>query len=116
MRTPCRVALFLMVFGAGCAPVVVAPEVPDWLQQWIADIESEPVTNPPSRIVRYQYLGQTVYYRPPRCCDFPSTLLDSSGTLMCSPDGGITGGGDGRCPDFFASRSAEHVVWRDPRP
>ena len=35
--------------------------------------------------------------------------------VICHPDGGITGRGDGRCPDFFVERRNERVVWRDQR-
>jgi hypothetical protein len=56
-----------------------------------------------------------VYYVPSKCCDVPSVLYDSAGAVVCSPDGGITGKGDGRCTDFFDARRDEVVVWRDPR-
>ncbi|MCR4340166.1 MAG: hypothetical protein NUW01_09825 [Gemmatimonadaceae bacterium] len=81
----------------------------------IAQIEREPVTNPPSSIVRYQYKDETVYYRPSRCCDVFSDLYDFSGVLICHPDGGIAGAGDGRCGDFAATRSAGQIVWADSR-
>lgn len=90
-------------------------ESPSWLQALIARIESEPVTNPPSAIFSYRYRGETVYFRPSRCCDVRSVLYDRNGGVLCEPDGGLDGGGDGRCPDFFAARSAERLVWRDPR-
>lgn len=88
---------------------------PAWLQTLIAKIASEPVTNPPSSIIRYRYNGATVYYRPARCCDIFSDLYNESGTLICHPDGGIAGNGDGRCSDFLAARTDEQVVWTDPR-
>ena len=90
-------------------------ESPSWVQALIAQIQSEPVTNPPSAIFSYRYRGKTVYFRPSRCCDVASVLYDRDGSVLCAPDGGIIGNGDGRCPDFFAARSAERLVWRDPR-
>jgi hypothetical protein len=42
-------------------------------------------------------------------------LFDESGILLCAPDGGITGRGDGRCPDFFDERREELRVWADNR-
>ncbi len=90
-------------------------ESPSWLQALIAQITSEPVTNPPSAIFSYRYRDETVYFRPSRCCDVASVLYDRDGNVLCAPDGGITGNGDGRCPDFFAARSSERLVWRDPR-
>ena len=88
---------------------------PAWLKSLISQIESEPVTNPPSSILSYRYRGGTVYFRPSRCCDFPSQLYDQAGSLICQPDGGLAGSGDGRCADFFSARSEERLVWQDAR-
>ena len=65
----------------------------------------------PDFVARYDYNGQTVYYVAPRCCDIWSILYDSSGTVLCAPDGGIAGMGDGRCPDFIAERKNEKILW-----
>jgi len=43
------------------------------------------------------------------CCDIPSVLYDTAGTVVCAPDGGFIGRGDGRCPDFISQRSNEKV-------
>ncbi|HEX5759250.1 MAG TPA: hypothetical protein VF121_08650 [Thermoanaerobaculia bacterium] len=117
-----RSALVLLLCAASLMPLACddsSPtepgESPSWLQALIARIESEPVTNPPSAIFSYRYRGETVYFRPSRCCDVASVLYDRDGNVLCAPDGGITGNGDGRCPDFFAARSEERLVWRDPR-
>lgn len=117
-----RVALILAsVLGlmmAGCdegSPTSPDRPIPGWVMELIVDIQSEPVTDPPSSIWRYRYRGETVYFRPLRCCDVRSDLWDDRGLLLCHPDGGITGNGDGRCPDFFAQRSREELIWRDPR-
>ena len=55
------------------------------------------------------------YYVPPQCCDQFSTLYDADGAVICAPDGGITGRGDGKCPDFFQSRTNEKLFWEDSR-
>ncbi len=110
--------LLLGAIASGCSsasPSEPGASNPLWLQALIAQIESEPVTNPPSSIVRYRYQGATVYFRPSRCCDVPSDLFSEAGELLCHPDGGITGRGDGRCPDFFTARTDEQPVWQDPR-
>ncbi|MDP3062845.1 MAG: hypothetical protein Q8O40_06510 [Chloroflexota bacterium] len=95
---------------------VPALGVPDWLADLIQRMENEPVTNPPASVVQYEYKGQTVYYVPPRCCDIFGNLYDASGNLIGHPDGGITGQGDGRVPDFFKERKNETGVWKDKRP
>lgn len=88
---------------------------PTWLTQLIGDLEKQQPANPPARILRYTYQGQEVYYLTGRCCDVPSQLFDAAGNVICEPDGGITGRGDGRCTDFFEQRQNETVVWEDKR-
>lgn len=56
-----------------------------------------------------------MYYVPPQCCDQFSTLYDANGNVICAPDGGFFGTGDGRCPDFFTDRTNEKLVWNDGR-
>lgn len=90
-------------------------ENPQWINQLIKKYASEPVGNPPQSIWRYEYKGQTVYFVPQQCCDMFSTLYDANGTKLCAPDGGITGRGDGQCPDFFTGRTGEKLVWKDTR-
>lgn len=94
---------------------VTGTEKPQWLVDLIADLESSPIRNPPSSVIRYQYQGEAVYYLPAECCDQMSTLYDAAGNKICSPDGGITGRGDGSCPDFSRAGQDGEVVWEDPR-
>jgi hypothetical protein len=89
--------------------------VPIRLQTLIADTLAAAPTNPPTQIISYRYRGQSVYYRPPYCCDVQGVVFDADGAVMCHPDGGFTGKGDGRCADFVQARSDCAVVWRDPR-
>lgn len=106
---------FLLVLGvAGCTPAVTE-EQPAFVRQLIADLAAIPAANSPGGIWKYEYGGRTVYYVPPSCCDVPSILFDADGEVVCGPDGGFTGTGDGRCPDFFARRSGGQQVWDDPR-
>jgi hypothetical protein len=44
-----------------------------------------------------------------------SVLYDSSGNIICAPDGGFTGKGDGKCTDFFSGRAKELLIWKDAR-
>jgi hypothetical protein len=94
----------------------VAPEpTQEWLTALIRNIEMQPVANPPISITRYDYKRTVVYYVPPRCCDTMSDLYRADGTMLCHPDGGLTGNGDGRCPDFFTERNNPQIIWQDPR-
>jgi Domain of unknown function (DUF6970) len=113
----CRVLLMSVLLAMGCAEK--NPVTPDSHQDWVASLirrlETQPVANPPAFIARYAYRGRIVYYLPAQCCDVWSTLYQADGAILCHPDGGFAGGGDGRCPAFFAERTNEQIVWRDPR-
>ncbi len=115
MRSGC-VALLLSLavthVGAQSAP---RRDLPSWVSALISRLERAPVANPPALIARFTYRGDTVYYLPPRCCDVPSTVFNKAGAVICSADGGMTGGGDGRCADFFETRRDEKLIWRDTR-
>jgi hypothetical protein len=108
---------FLMLFmNIGCAHLTAPSDGnPTWLDAMIMKFQREPVGNPPQSVWRYAYKGQTVYYIPAQCCDQFSTLFDANGNVLCAPDGGITGGGDRRCPDFFTVRTNETLIWSDQR-
>ena len=95
--------------------VVLTLGIPDWLTSMIQRLENEPVAGPPASIIQYGYKGQTVYFLPQRCCDFFSVLYDANGNIIGHPDGGITGQGDGRVPDFFDDRTGGRVIWEDER-
>ena len=96
-------------------PITLESSLPAWLTDLIRQLENEPVANPPATIARYEYKGQTVYFLPQRCCDIFSNLYDADGNIIGHPDGGITGQGDGRVPDFFEERSNEAPIWKDAR-
>lgn len=88
------------------------PNCVEWKTKEIANNE---VWNPTAKIYSYSYNGATVYYFPPRCCDIPGELYDEDCNLICRPDGGFTGDGDGKCPDFFKLRTGEKLIWEDKR-
>jgi uncharacterized protein DUF6970 len=99
--------------GSGAGPGKAA--VPAAITALIHELESQPVANPPASVASYEYAGQVVYYVPPRCCDIFGDLYDAAGQVICHPDGGLAGRGDGRCPDFLTQRANETIIWRDPR-
>jgi hypothetical protein len=81
---------------------------------WLVDLITS--KSPPVYVDRYVYKNAFVFYTPiPGCCDQVSKVYDRCGTVVCSPDGGYTGNGDGRCPDFFGSAQGETRIWTAPR-
>ncbi len=110
------IVLALTLASCGAAGNLPAgTPVPDAVTSLIHNLEGQQVRNPPAIVARYDYAGQVVYYVPPHCCDFFGDLYDGAGLVICHPDGGLTGTGDGRCPDFFAQRQNETIIWRDSR-
>jgi len=105
------ILIFLLV---GCAQTTQTGN-PAWLDKLIQKFESDPVGNPPLSVWKYDYKGQVVYFVPAHCCDITSLVYDAEGTILCSPDGGITGKGDGKCSDFFDQRTNEQLIWQDTR-
>ena len=89
--------------------------VPAPVAKLIHELQSQPPANPAAYIASYEYEGRVVYYVSPQCCDIFSDLYDASGQLICHPDGGLTGNGDGRCPDFLSQRTNETILWRTNR-
>ncbi len=121
MRTLLLPCVLLVLMSAGCQKEEVAKAeeglkgLPPCIQAKIDEIAAQEVANPPVRVYSYQYGGKKVYYFTSQCCDAYSELYDESCTLICAPEGGITGRGDGLCPDFFSTRTDEELVWADPR-
>ena len=102
------------VFSA-CQQDEMPAGLPACVKEKINQLKNKSTQNPPAKVWQYQYKGQTVYYFPPACCDQMGELYDEHCNLICHPDGGITGRGDGKCEDFFASRQNEKLVWEDKR-
>lgn len=117
MRVVVLFALVLALGGSGCAGARSdhGSRHGVWIENLIEQFQRAPVGNPPQSIWRYEYQGRVVYFVPAQCCDQYSQLYDANGNLLCAPDGGFGGSGDGRCPDFFTLRRNESLVWKDPR-
>lgn len=108
-------AIVLVAQASTCKKEDLNISAPECILQKIAAIKAEEVWNPPAKVFEYDYNGQKVYYIPARCCDIPSSLYDSNCKLICNPDGGFTGKGDGKCTDFAQKRTNEKLIWQDDR-
>jgi hypothetical protein len=111
-----RHCVFILMVMLAVAPLRTSAqqEIPPFVAELIARYKSVPAGDSPGAVWRYQYKGAVVFYVPPRwCCDIKSWLYDSAGNVVCRPDGGIAGAGDGKCPDFFRERSEGELLWSD---
>lgn len=78
---------------------------------WFDDIIEKGDFNSPESLTKCEYNDQTVYFIASGCCDFLDPLMDENGIQICAPSGGITGRGDGKCTDYFETRSNCELVW-----
>lgn len=53
-----------------------------------------------SSLAKCYYKSKIVYYSTYMGNDFPNNLYNEHGNFICSPDGGFSGKGDGKCPNF----------------
>ncbi|MDB5263739.1 MAG: hypothetical protein JWQ14_3022 [Adhaeribacter sp.] len=106
---------FLFTLFSACQDDEIPRGLPACVKEKIDELKNKPTQNPPAKVWQYQYMGKTVYYIPPACCDQVSKLYDENCNFICAPDGGITGRGDGKCPEFFATRQNGILVWEDKR-
>lgn len=113
IRSGLAVLIGIALLSGGCEKK--KDPLPECLQEVIDQISKEPVRNPPAEIWKYFYELKEVYYIPPYCCDQMSELLDANCNLICHPDGGITGGGDGKCPGFQTGKNNGVLIWKDNR-
>ncbi len=89
--------------------------LPPCIKSLIQKMKTEGITNPPSKIYSYRFNNKTVYYVPPVCCDNFSDLYDDSCKIIAHPDGGFTGRGDGKIPNFKNEKTNEKLIWEDKR-
>ena len=84
-------------------------------EEIILKIKAEPVRNPPAEIWLHEIDNKRYYYVTPYCCDMFSDLYDDECTLVCHPDGGISGGGDGNCGELKQKLTHGKLLWKDIR-
>lgn len=108
-------SVIIILISFSCKKTNVPKETPSCIKQQIRNILKEDVRNPPAEVWKYEYNGKTVYYIPAFCCDAMSVLFDEDCNVICNPDGGLTGNGDGKCTDFSQKSSKGELIWKDKR-
>ena len=92
-----------------------AAKIPGCIKALIESFKKEEKQNPPRSVYSYMYKGKTVFYVAAVCCDNFSDLYNGDCKLIAHPDGGFTGRGDGKLPDFTTTRTGEKLLWHDVR-
>ena len=110
----CRLAvLFGLAIASGAS---AQSDVPPFVEKLIAQYKSASPASSPGAVWKYRYKGAVVFYVPRlACCDIMSELYDINGNLICHPDGGIAGSGDGKCHNFLKERGDGSQLWSDTR-
>ena len=88
---------------------------PSWLIKRIKTFESGPANHAPYGIWQITHNGRPAYYFRSPCCDQYNPLIDDTGVVMCNPDGGKSGKGDGRCSNPADPNTKVRLVWVHPR-
>ena len=112
MKTLLPLALCALLFTACSRDDIHTHEC---AQSLIDQYKDAPPSNPPASVWQYTYNDARVFYVPATGPDQMSTLYDDCCVVMCHPDGGITGQGDGACEDFSDQRQHEKLLWQDDR-
>ena len=86
--------------------------LPTCIKNKIDSFKKKDAHERPQKVVEYTYKGKKVYYVVMPCCDFFNEVYDAKCNLLGSPDGGFTGKGDGKIPDFFAIAKGEKLIWK----
>ena len=96
---------------------VITPEstvvaIPACLKNKIDSFKLKEAHEKPQRVVQYMYKGKKVYYVVMPCCDFFNEVYDENCRYLGAPDGGFTGKGDGKLPDFTAEAKPGKEIWK----
>jgi hypothetical protein len=89
--------------------------MPKCIQNKIDSFKLKEAHEKPQRVIEYMYKGKKVYYVVMPCCDFYNEVYDNNCNFLGAPDGGFTGKGDGKLPDFFTEVTSEKLVWGTPK-
>jgi hypothetical protein len=86
-------------------------QLPTCIKNKIDSFKLKEIHEKPQRVTEYIYKGKKVYYVVMACCDFFNEVYDDRCNFLGSPDGGFTGQGDGKLPNFFKEATAEKLIW-----
>lgn len=88
---------------------------PSWLHNIMIEDSKKPFNNATQAIWKISHQGKIAYFIVSPCCDQYNPLLDENGKQLCSPSGGITGHGDGRCPKPADAGTKPILIWSHPQ-
>ncbi len=99
--------LVLLLVLSGCEKTEETPDIPNAIQQKIQNQQN----NCLERVEKYSFEGEDAYLFVTNCPDSYINLYNTSGKLICSPSGGMTGEGDAACPNFYTDAKFIKTIW-----
>jgi hypothetical protein len=105
-------------FNKGDSTIVTTPTeslLPTCIKNKIDSFKLKEAHERPQRVVEYMYKGKKVYYVVMPCCDFFNEVYDENCKYLGAPDGGFTGRGDGKLPDFTETAKPGKEVWKSAK-
>ena len=112
-----KTTIIFLITGAiltSCKESELAIEAPTCIEHKIEELIKNEVSNPPTQVWKWEIDGNTYYYITSNCCDQFNYLYTDNCDIVCAPDGGITGQGDGNCP-IFTNEIIKTLIWEDKR-
>ncbi len=116
MKSRMLLILTVGVFAVACdCDNEEGREIPGCMEKKIRQLELGPALDSAFSITMITTTTgeKYFYFPPPQCCDFFSELYDSQCNLVCNPDGGFSGQGQGVCPEYLVLK--KEVIWKDKR-
>lgn len=104
--------LFLFTITSACAKISVPKGTPYAIKKLIRKEQKHCL----SKVYNYNFEGQKYYYFQNGhggCADSFNDLYNEKGELLCHPDGGISGGGDGKCGDYYIGINNALLIWEN---
>ncbi|MFT5336584.1 MAG: hypothetical protein ACJAY8_001063 [Sphingobacteriales bacterium] len=116
------VGVLLVILGVACsknedkAEAYLSQEekIESCIAHKIEEVLAGDPQNPRTEIWLWKSSAELYYYVNAPCCDQFSVLFNEDCAVVCAPDGGFSGNGDGACPEFAADLS-RILVWKDIR-
>lgn len=88
--------------------------LPSCIKEKIETLKNQPLQNPPAEVWEWKDEKSTSYYITSDCCDQFNYLFSDNCETVCAPDGGFTGKGDQKCPEFLGELK-KTLIWKDQR-
>jgi hypothetical protein len=106
------ILLGIFVLTMSCSKSEI--NIPNCIDTKISTLKNAPVQNPPAEIWKWVDNETTYYYITSDCCDQYNYLYNENCEIVCAPDGGFTGNGDGDCPTL-SNTIIKTLIWKDDR-